>query len=102
MTRGRPSRNVTWTARQGRSGDMCRNFESGGKAEGRPGRCRTCTKPYEGGGCPGNQGIGCIGDWRCCLEMDTVCRGCTEHGEEHLLWCTRTECGKMAEFFRKK
>lgn len=65
-------------------------------------RCKTCTKPDEDGGCPGNQGIGCIGDWRCCAEMDDVCKDCKDHCKSHYLECEKTDCSKMNEYNEKK
>lgn len=65
-------------------------------------RCKTCRCPYEGPEpdhmCPGRQGIGCIGDWRCCKEIVSVCHGCTDCGDVGYLYCENTECEKMRKF----
>lgn len=63
-------------------------------------RCKTCAKPHEGEGgmCPGNMGIGCIGDWRCCGEMDAVCKDCTEHCKQHYLYCDKLNCEKIKKY----
>ena len=63
-------------------------------------RCKTCTKPQEGedGKCPGCQGIGCIGDWRCCNEMDTVCKDCKDHDKQHYIYCEKTGCERMKKY----
>lgn len=74
---------------------MCKEKE---EARKRLERCKTCTKPKENGGCSGNLGLGCIGDWRCCLEMDAVCKDCQEHCKDHYLYCDKTDCPKMEKF----
>lgn len=82
---------------------MCENCSEKEEARKRLERCKTCTKPYEGkdGKCSGNQGIGCIGDWRCCAEMDAVCKDCTEHCKQHYLFCEKIDCQKMKDFKNK-
>lgn len=68
--------------------------------EARLERCKICKCPDEGlyRKCPGNGGLGCIGDWRCCLELKEVCTGCTDCGVRGCLYCENTECEKMRKF----
>ena len=63
-------------------------------------KCLTCTKSQDGkdGKCPGCQGIGCIGDWRCCNEMDAICKDCKEHDQQHYLYCKKTNCERMKKY----
>lgn len=61
-------------------------------------RCRNCTKPTENGGCPGNCGFGCIGDWRCCREIADVCAGCTGHGARDEWYCENERCPRMEKY----
>lgn len=65
-------------------------------------RCKTCTCPDnpKTGLCPGNMGIGCIGDWRCCAEMDAVCKDCNIY-KHHYLYCENVNCQKMNDFRNK-
>lgn len=60
--------------------------------------CKDCEEPDKGlfGQCPGNLGIGCVGDWRCCSEMSKVCTGCKDCKDPE--YCEHTECPKMKEF----
>lgn len=60
--------------------------------------CKDCKEPNKGlfGQCPGCLGIGCTGDWRCCLEMTKVCIGCKDCKDPE--YCERIECPKMKEF----
>ena len=73
--------------------------------ENRLKRCQTCECPNEGseGKCPGNLGLGCLADWRCCAEMKSVCEGCKDC--QDMLYCTKTANGKTTcrrmEDFRK-
>ena len=65
-------------------------------------RCKTCTKPTEGeNGCSGNQGLGCMGDWRCCREIEEVCKDCTSHNKSSCWMCENTDCKKMKQYFEK-
>ena len=96
MTRDSLSRKETSTVKQKENTDMCVKEETRKRLE----RCKTCTKPQEGEGgkCPGCQGLGCIGDWRCCNEIDAVCKNCTEHGESCYLYCDKINCEKMQKY----
>lgn len=66
-----------------------------------PERCIGCTKPNEGpeGQCPGNMGIGCFGDWRCCRQMDEICKGCDKCKDIYM--CENTECEKFVDIVKK-
>lgn len=61
-------------------------------------RCKTCTRPKDEvlGLCPGNMGIGCLGDWRCCNEIYSVCVDCEECKE--YWYCENYDCEKMKKF----
>lgn len=65
--------------------------------ENRLKRCKTCRCPHDGpdGMCPGNLGVGCIGDWRCCAEYNAVCMKCLR---KDVACCEDTLCKAMERF----
>lgn len=61
-------------------------------------RCKTCTRPNDDilGLCPGNMGLGYLGDWRCCNEIFSVCENCEDCNE--YWYCENFDCEKMKKF----
>lgn len=65
-------------------------------------KCIGCTCPNDGldGKCSGNQGIGCIADWRCCKDYNEVCKDCHDCDSEYMTNynCDKFNCKKMKNF----
>ena len=61
-------------------------------------RCHGCQCPHVGpdGKCPGSEGLGCFGDWRCYTEYKAVCEKCTKTASP--LYCNDAECQDMEAF----
>lgn len=68
-------------------------------------KCENCNCPNEGidGKCPGNLGIGCFSDWRCCKDQKDVCKGCIDCVSDFMTSenCGRTDCVKIKEYLEK-
>lgn len=60
-------------------------------------KCKTCTWPDNDikGLCPGNLGLGCLGDWRCCDEIFSTCENCDCND---YWYCEKKDCEQMNSY----